>query len=193
MSRAKQINSLCRIIAPHLVIKSLYMVAINHGYKEQGLFPKTIVGGGEKIFLISDNIWIIGRQQEKEGDEVVGHTFLIKNEKSRYSREKLVVPITVTHTGGLDRFSGLLELAEESGHVKQVSQRPKGYARVDLDTGEIRDEVVKLADTSTLAFWKDILEDPTFKEFIRTKFKVAYNQLIPDYATTVQEVTEKDD
>ena len=46
MTRAKQIKSLFRMITPHLTIKDIPMVVVNHTYKEIGMFPKDIVGGG---------------------------------------------------------------------------------------------------------------------------------------------------
>ena len=46
MSRAKQIKSLFRMVTPHLTIKDIPMVVVNHTYKEIGMFPKDIVGGG---------------------------------------------------------------------------------------------------------------------------------------------------
>jgi RecA/RadA recombinase len=46
MSRAKQLKSLFRMITPHLTIKDIPMVVINHIYMEQGMFPKAIVSGG---------------------------------------------------------------------------------------------------------------------------------------------------
>lgn len=46
MTRAKSIKSLFRIVTPHLTMKDIPMVAVNHIYKEQGLFPKNIVSGG---------------------------------------------------------------------------------------------------------------------------------------------------
>lgn len=46
MSRAKQIKSLFRMVTPHLTIKDIPMVVVNHTYMEQGLYPKAIVSGG---------------------------------------------------------------------------------------------------------------------------------------------------
>ena len=45
MSRAKQVKSLFRMITPHLTLKDIPMVVVNHTYKEIGMFPKDIVGG----------------------------------------------------------------------------------------------------------------------------------------------------
>jgi len=46
MSRAKQIKSLFRMVTPHLNLKDIPMVVVNHVYMEIGMFPKAIVGGG---------------------------------------------------------------------------------------------------------------------------------------------------
>ena len=46
MSRAKQLKSLFRMITPHLTIKNIPMVVVNHTYKEIGMFPKDVVSGG---------------------------------------------------------------------------------------------------------------------------------------------------
>lgn len=46
MTRAKQLKSLFRMSTPHLTIKDIPMVVVNHTYKEIGMFPKDIVSGG---------------------------------------------------------------------------------------------------------------------------------------------------
>ena len=95
MSRAKQIKSLFRMVTPHLTMKDIPMIVVNHTYKEIGMFPKDIVGGGTGSYYSADNIFIIGRQQEKEGTEVIGYNFIINVEKSRYVKEKSKIPVTV--------------------------------------------------------------------------------------------------
>lgn len=46
MTRAKQLKSTFRIVTPHLTLKDIPMVVVNHTYKEIGMFPKDIVSGG---------------------------------------------------------------------------------------------------------------------------------------------------
>lgn len=46
MTRAKQMKSLFRMITPHLTIKDIPMIGVNHIYMEQGLYPKAILSGG---------------------------------------------------------------------------------------------------------------------------------------------------
>lgn len=46
MSRAKQIKSLFRMVTPHLTLKNIPMVVVNHTYKTLELYSKDVVGGG---------------------------------------------------------------------------------------------------------------------------------------------------
>jgi hypothetical protein len=46
MSRAKQIKSLFRMVTPHLSLKDIPMVVVNHTYKTLELYSKDVVGGG---------------------------------------------------------------------------------------------------------------------------------------------------
>lgn len=46
MTRAKQMKSLFRMVTPHLNLKDIPLVVVNHTYMEIGLYPKAIVGGG---------------------------------------------------------------------------------------------------------------------------------------------------
>ena len=117
MSRAKQVKSLFRMVTPHLSLKNIPMIVVNHTYKEIGMFPKDIVGGGTGSYYSADNIFILGRQQEKDGTEVTGYNFIINVEKSRYVKEKSKIPVSVSFDGGISKWSGLLDLALESGHV----------------------------------------------------------------------------
>jgi len=138
MSRAKQVKSLFRMVTPHLNLKDIPMIVVNHTYKEIGMFPKDIVGGGTGSYYSADNIYIIGRQQEKDGTEVVGYNFIINVEKSRYVKEKSKIPINVSFDGGISRWSGLLDIALESGFVTKPSNG--WYAKVNRETGEIGDK-----------------------------------------------------
>ena len=185
MSRAKQIKSLFRMVTPHLNIKDISMVVVNHTYKEIGMFPKDIVGGGTGSYYSADNIYIIGRQQEKDGTEVVGYNFIINVEKSRYVKEKSKIPISVSFDGGISKYSGLLDLAMESGHV--VKPTNGWYSKVDQLTGEIGDKK-RIADTATAEFMDSILKDPKFKEFIKQKYEIAYGNIMGE--TPVLEETE---
>jgi RecA/RadA recombinase len=168
MTRAKQIKSLFRMVTPHLTLKDIPMVVVNHTYMEIGMFPKAIVGGGTGSYYSADNIYILGRQQEKEGAELVGYNYIINVEKSRYVREKAKIPVTVRFDGGVSRYSGLLDMALESGHVIKPSNG--WYSRVNAETGEVEAKKWRLADTDTDEFWNTILEQQSFKDWVRENY-----------------------
>ena len=186
MSRAKQVKSLFRMITPHLTLKDIPMVVVNHTYKEIGMFPKDIVGGGTGSYYSADNIFILGRQQEKEGTEIVGYNFIINVEKSRYVREKSKIPISVSFEGGIQKYSGLLDVALEGKFVTKPSNG--WYAKVDMETGEIGQKH-RLADTMTEEFWSDILENDDFKEYVRKKYEITYGNIMGQ--TSVLEESEE--
>lgn len=176
MSRAKALKSLFRIVTPHLTLKNIPMVVVNHTYKTLELYSKDVVSGGTGVYYSSDNIFIIGRQQEKEGTDVVGYNFIINIEKSRHSKEKSKIPITVKHDGGLSKWTGLFDIALETGHI--VSTSKAWYSRVDMTTGEVEEKKWRAKDTDTAEFWTPILSCPTFDTAIRSKYQSATGKLI---------------
>ena len=170
MSRAKSLKGLFRMCTPYLAMKNIPMIAVNHTYKEIGLFPRDIVGGGTGLYYSADNIWIIGRQQEKKGTEIEGYHFVINVEKSRYVKEKSKIPITVTWDGGLLSHSGLLDVAIAGGYIKSPSSG--WYSIVDRTSGELLPSKVRAKDTLHPEFWVQILQETDFREFIRQKFSI---------------------
>ena len=177
MSRAKQVKSLFRMVTPHLSLKDIPMVVVNHTYMEIGMFPKAIVGGGTGSYYSADNIFIIGRQQEKEGTEVIGYNFIINVEKSRYVREKSKIPVTVRHDGGISRWSGLLDIALDSGHVVKPSNG--WYSKVDAD-GVIEDKKYRIKETDTSDFWLPILKQKTFQDFVQSTYQIASGNIMQE-------------
>jgi len=178
MTRAKGMKSLWRMVTPHLNLKDIPCVVVNHTYMEIGMFPKAIVGGGTGAYYSADNIFIIGRQQEKEGTEVIGYNFIINVEKSRYVREKSKIPVTVYHDGGISRWSGLLDIALESGHVIKPSNG--WYSKVDKDSGEIENKKYRIKDTDTKEFWMPILMQKSFIQFVKDKYQVGSSEILSD-------------
>jgi RecA/RadA recombinase len=178
MSRAKQIKSLFRMVTPHLSIKDIPMVVVNHTYKTMELYSKDVVGGGTGSYYSADNIFILGRQQDKEGTEVVGYNFIINVEKSRYVKEKSKIPVSVSFDGGISRWSGLLDIAIESGHV--IKPTMGWYSKVDFETGEVEDKKYREKDTDTKDFWLSIITNKTFQKFVEDKYSVANGAIMQD-------------
>ena len=173
MSRAKALKGLFRMSTPYLAMKDIPMIAVNHTYMEIGLFPKAIVSGGTGIYYSADNIWILGRQQDKQGTEIKGYHFVINVEKSRYVKEKSKIPISVSWDGGVQSYSGVLAVALDGQYVAKPSNG--WYCRVDRSTGEMVEPKVREKETLKEEFWRPIIDETDFKDFVKNKFAIGGN------------------
>ena len=180
MSRAKQMKSLFRMVTPHLNLKDIPLVAVNHTYKEIGLYPKDIVSGGTGAYYSADAIWIIGRQQEKEGKDIAGYHFIINIEKSRHVREKSKIPVTVTFEGGISKWSGLMDVAEAGGYI--VKPKMGWYEAVDPKTGEVLcDKMMRAKEiVDNKDFWLMMFEKTDLATYIKEKYTMASKTLLDD-------------
>ena len=186
MSRAKALKGLFRMVTPYLTMKNVPLLAVNHTYQEIGLFPKAIVSGGTGIYYSADNIWILGRRQNKTGSDVTGYDFIINVEKSRFVKEKSKIPVSVSWEGGIEQYSGLLEIALAGNYV--VKPTMGWYARVDQATGEVVQPKVRQKDTLTKEFWEPILTGTDFAKFIKSYYQIGHKPLLEiDLETTLQE------
>ena len=172
MTRAKQMKSLFRMATPYLTLNDIPMIAVNHTYETQEMFSKQVVSGGTGITYSANTVWIIGRRQDKVGKEIIGYDFIINVEKSRFVKEKSKIPISVSWEGGIQKYSGLLEVAVESGFVT----KPKvgWYTRPTVTD----DKNFREKDTLKEEFWKPIFEDTNFSEYVEEKFSIGYIQML---------------
>jgi len=177
MSRAKALKGLFRMTTPYLNMKNIPLIAVNHTYQEIGLFPKAVVSGGTGIYYSADNIWILGRQQDKVGTEIKGYHFVINVEKSRFVKEKSKIPISVSWEGGVQKWSGILDVALAGNFVAKPSNG--WYCRVDMETGELLEPKVRQKDTLEESFWKPVFADGKFKEFLKKQYQIGHESLVP--------------
>lgn len=175
MSRAKQLKSLFRMVTPHLRIKDIPFVVVNHTYKTIEMYSKDVPGGGTGAYYAADNILIVGRQQEKVDGDVTGFNFILNAEKSRFVKEKSKFPIAVRFEGGIEPYSGLLENAIEGGFVEKPS--PGWYCKIDPVT-KTRGTKFREADTKSETFWHDILENEAFHDYMAKKFGLSFGDIL---------------
>lgn len=179
MTRAKAFKSLFRMVTPILSLKSLCMHVVAHTYDTMEMYAKKVVSGGTGLIYSADNIYIVGRQQNKDGQDIVGYNFVLNVEKSRYVREKSKIPVEVTFENGISPWSGLLDLALETGHVVKPSN---GWYQ---QAGE--EKKYRQADTNTAAFWVPILTKTDFGAKLKDRFQLAQTEMIKagtiDYET----------
>jgi RecA/RadA recombinase len=186
MTRAKQLKSLFRMVTPHLNLKDIPLVVVNHTYQTQEMYSKAVVSGGTGIYYSADNIFIVGRQQEKDGKDVTGYNFIINVEKSRFVKEKSKIPISVSYENGINKWSGFLENALEAKIIgKPIQGR---YERMDKEGNFFGPRYKEDDIIDNTELWEDVLKTTNFKEFVKDKYySGAAGSLIQD---TEQDVLE---
>jgi hypothetical protein len=173
MTRAKQNKSLFRIITPHLSLKDIPLVCVNHTYKTQEMYSKDVVSGGTGAIYSSNDIWIIGRQQDKDADKVIkGYDFIINIEKSRFVKEKSKIPLSVSYENGINMNSAILELAMEGDFIGQP-----GRSKYQLkENGEFVGDVYKADNIDELLNMVKLI--PEFNDFVENKYRLLESNLV---------------
>ena len=124
MTRSQIVKSAFRVLTLKLGQANVPMIMTNHTYDVIGsMFPQKEMGGGSGLKYAASSIVYLGKRKEKDGTEVVGNIIHCKNYKSRITKENAQVDVRLSYKHGLDKFYGMLELAEEAGVIKKVSTR----------------------------------------------------------------------
>ena len=124
MTRAQVLKAAFRVLTLKLGRAKVPMVVTNHTYDVVGsMFPQKEMGGGSGLKYAASSIIYLSKKKEKDGTEVVGNIVHCKNHKSRLTVENKMVDVRLTYEKGLDRYYGLLELAEKYEIFKKVSTR----------------------------------------------------------------------
>jgi hypothetical protein len=142
------------------------MVDGSHTY----VLDNGVVTHNTGVMYSANTVFIITKAQEKQGTDIVGYNFTINIEKSRFVREKAKMTFQVLWESGINKYSGLLDIALEAGVVVKPSNG--WYSRVNKDTGECEEKKYRLKDTYTEEFWGDILKSPFFQNFIKKRFQL---------------------
>ena len=162
MTRAQVLKAAFRVLTLKLGRAKVPMVVTNHTYDVVGsMFPQKEMGGGSGLKYAASSIIYLSKKKEKDGTEVIGSIVHCKNHKSRLTVENKIVDVRLTYSAGLDRYYGLLELAEKYDIFKKVS------TRYELPDGSKQFGKTILNDPETY-FTEDImkqLDDAASKEF----------------------------
>lgn len=167
MTRAKQLKSLFRIVTPKVVMRDLPFFVVAHTYDTMEMYSKKIVSGGTGIYYSANSIYIIGRQQEKEGTVLEGYNFMIRVEKSRKIKEGSVIPIEVSFNGGIKKYSGLLDIAVQTGFV--IKPKKGFFTRTTVED----DKNWRRKESHCSEFWSPILKDENFRKSVSNLYKLS--------------------
>ena len=90
---------------------------------EHYILENGIVTHNSGLQYAASNIVFLSKKKEKVGTDVVGNIIHCKNFKSRLAKENKRVDVLLSYDEGLNRYYGLLELAEKYEIFKKVSTR----------------------------------------------------------------------
>ncbi len=162
MTRAQVLKAAFRVLTLKLGKAKVPMVVTNHTYDVVGsMFPTKEMGGGSGLKYAASSIVYLSKKKDKDGSEVVGNIIHCKNHKSRLTIENKMVDVRLSYSTGLDKYYGLLELAEKYEIFKKVS------TRIELPDGSKQFGKTILNDPETY-FTEDVmaqLEEAAGKEF----------------------------
>ena len=148
--------------------KEVYDISVQDA--EHYVLENGVITHNTGLIYSANQAFIIGKSQEKDGTELSGWNFTLNVEKSRFVREKSKMTFRVLYESGIQKYSGLLDMALESGLV----QKPQNgwYCRVDQD-GELETKKWRAKDTECAEFWDTLLKDKRFNAWIESRYKLA--------------------
>ena len=125
MTKSQVIKAAFRVLTLKLAKVKVPMLVTNHVYEVVGSYvPTKEISGGSGLKYAASTIAMLSKKKEKDGDgEIIGNQIKIKTFKSRLSKENQDATVLLTYNKGLDRYFGLLELAEKYEVIKKVSTR----------------------------------------------------------------------
>ena len=124
MTRAQVLKAAFRVLTLKLGKAGIPMVVTNHTYDSMGsMFPTKEMGGGSGLKYAASSIIFLSKRKEKEWTDVVGNIIHCKNHKSRLTIENKMVDVRLSYSTGLDKYYGLIELAEKYEVFKKEGPR----------------------------------------------------------------------
>ena len=162
MTKAQLLKATFRTINLRLAKCKVPLLVTNHVYAVIGAYvPTKEISGGSALKYSASQIVMLSKKKDKEGDQIVGNIIRCRLLKSRFTKENKAVEVKLSYESGLDRYYGLLDIAEKYNIIKKVSTRYELPDGTKVFGKNINEEPEKY-------FTKDILdqlEDVVVKEF----------------------------
>ena len=127
MTKSQLVKGAFRMLTLKLGQANIPMIVTNHTYDVVGSYvPTKEMSGGSGLKYAASTIIYLSKKKEKDGTEVVGNIIKATTHKSRLSKENKTVEIRLFYDErGLDKYYGLLELAEKYGVFEKAGTRYK--------------------------------------------------------------------
>jgi RecA/RadA recombinase len=162
MTKARGLKKLVRLTTSKLGKLRVPFIVTNHVYQKINAYvPTNTMGGGLGLLFAASSVIELSKKKDKEGTEVVGSIIKAKVYKSRIAKENSVAEMKLNYETGLDKYYGLLDLAEKHGIVKKLSTR---YEFPD-GTKEFAKTIYKNPEKYFTKEIMDKLDDAAHKEY----------------------------
>ena len=124
MTKAQLLRGTFRVLSLKLAKANVPLLVTNHVYDVVGAYvPTKEISGGSGLKYAASSICMLTKKKDKDGTDIVGNIIKVKMHKSRFTKENKIVETKLSYDSGLDRYYGLLDLAEKYGIIKKVATR----------------------------------------------------------------------
>lgn len=189
MTRAAIIKAAFRVITLKAGQLDVPIIVTNHTYDSMGsMFPSKEMSGGSGLKYCASSIVFFGKRKEKDGDDVIGNVITARMFKSRETKENTKVETMLNYSTGLDRYYGLLELAEEAKVFNKVSTR---FEVVDEDGVITKVYGKTIMSKPEKYFTEEVLDK--IQDYINSTFKYGSDDNSDDNNDDSLESFESDD
>ena len=163
MTKSQTLKATFRVLNLKLAKIGIPLIVTNHVYDVVGAYiPTKEMSGGSGLKYTASTIVMLSKKKDKDGTEVVGNIVKAKLIKSRLTKENSQVEVKITYSKGLDRYYGLLDIAEKYDIIKKVSTRYELPDGTKIFGKNINEEPEKYFTSEVL----DQIDDACKKEFL---------------------------
>jgi RecA/RadA recombinase len=163
MTKSAILKATFRVLNLKLAKIGVPLLVTNHVYDVVGAYiPMKEMSGGSGLKYTASTIVYLSKRKDKDGTAVVGNIVRAKLHKSRLTKENSQVEVKITYSTGLDRYYGLLEIAEKYDIIKKVSTRYELPDGTKVFGKSINDDPEKYFTKEIL----DAIDEACKKEFL---------------------------
>jgi RecA/RadA recombinase len=168
MTKSQLIKATFRVLNLKLAKINVPLIVTNHVYDVVGAYvPTKEMSGGSGLKYTASTIVYLSKKKEKDGTEVIGNIVKARLYKSRLTKENKDVEVKITYDKGLDRYYGLLDIAEKYNIIKKVSTRYELPDGTKVFGKSINDQPEKYWTKELL----DMIDEVCKKEFLYGQFE----------------------
>lgn len=123
MTRNQIIKATFRVLTLKMAMAKVAMIATTHTYASMDMYSPKEVSGGSGLKFAASTIVMLNKRKEKDGKDIIGNNIRAVAMKSRMTKEFSQIETIINYQKGLDKYYGLLDIAEQLGIFKKDGTR----------------------------------------------------------------------